>query len=83
MSDMPKCTSWLGHKFEGRYSLGAPVKQMDEHWLAIQGTVAIPRIIDASKPKTYERDVCVRCGAVIERKNDTPKTAETQTKSGA
>lgn len=44
-----------------------PVKQMDDHWPAIQGTVAIPKIVTASKSKTYERDVCIRCGETIEK----------------
>ena len=77
-----RCTSWRGHKFEGRYSEGAPVAQMDEYMLALQGTIAIPRIISASKPRTYERDICVRCGATIE-KNATPAPTDTQANSTA
>lgn len=60
----PKCTSWLGHKFEGRYSLGDPI--------AIRARIAeaeaLAMVLEASKPKTYERDICVRCGVTVEKK---------------
>lgn len=56
----PKCTSWLGHKYEGRYSEEIP------------GGFEAKRItttaIVALRSKTYERDICVRCGHVVEKK---------------
>ena len=53
----------LGHKYVARYSYGAPtigILRVGAPWRA-------ERIISASKPATYERDVCERCGAVIVR----------------
>jgi hypothetical protein len=59
---VPKCTSWLGHKFEGRYSEFMP----NDRELEFQrGSVDLVR---AFKTIKYECDICVRCGHVIERK---------------
>lgn len=61
-----KCTSWLGHKFEARYSTSAAKLtqgQMDElFWL---GSDAKRRL--SSPTRTYEGDVCVRCGALVNK----------------
>lgn len=74
MSGTPKCTSWRGHKFEGRYSS----EPKGEGWPAFnaQGTAAIEGWVRLTTKQTYERDICVRCGATVE-KNSAP-TAETQ-----
>lgn len=67
MPDLPRCTSWRGHKFEPRYSLGLPPS------LAADVLDQFPYIsLDAERnltkaPKTYERDICVRCGATVEK----------------
>lgn len=64
---VPKCTSWLGHRFVGRYSTsGAPPGSLDG--LKIDGLQAIKATVDALRSTTYERDVCVRCGATVEKK---------------
>lgn len=60
---VPKCTSWRGHKFEGRYSLGSPTLRKADSGRASE---VVP-IIEASKPKTYERDICIRCGVTVEK----------------
>lgn len=60
----PKCTSWRGHKFEGRYSERMP----DQHLEFERGTVAF---VKALKTIDYECDICVRCGHVIDHmRND-------------
>lgn len=60
----PKCTSWRGHKFEGRYSKtaagGWPKFDTNSREMAA-------KVLDATRNVTYERDICVRCGHVIEK----------------
>ncbi len=58
---IPKCTSWRGHKFEARYS-----EKMPEEGFEMKGGSSLA--LAAMKGKIYERDICVRCGHVIERK---------------
>lgn len=60
MAETPKCKSWLGHKFEGRFSTEPPpidsVNEFDgtNRWMYI--------LFDALTKRTYECDICVRCG---------------------
>lgn len=68
MSDIPKCTSWRGHKFEGRYSVEPTTDVKFSDYDVPQMTESL--FLDLAKmrqKRTYERDVCVRCGATIER----------------
>lgn len=63
-----KCTSWLGHKFEGRYSRTETQGETD-----FEGSrYAVIDAIKASKGRTstYHCDVCVRCGLVINSQDD-------------
>lgn len=60
---VPKCTSWLGHKFEARYSEKMPDQSLEFE----KATVAA---IKAFKTITYECDICVRCGHVIDHRAD-------------
>lgn len=60
---VPKCTSWRGHKFEGRYS-----EKMPEQ--GFKGNQLFPEHIRALKTITYECDICVRCGHVIDHRAD-------------
>ncbi len=57
-----KCTSMLGHKYEGRY---------DEEPNAIKLTSIEGCSVDGLRKlmirKVYVRDVCTRCGRTIER----------------
>jgi hypothetical protein len=59
-----KCTSWFGHKFESRYS--------SEPSRALAGlsaeNVSSEDMVNLLTKKTYERDICVRCGATVEKK---------------
>jgi hypothetical protein len=64
---LPKCTHRLGHKFEGRYSV-RPGKMPSSEELFWTGYSTSTQLIKAAVVKTYERDVCVRCGHVIEKK---------------
>lgn len=60
MSVTVKCTSWLGHKFEARYTLTPPEPQR------LNGTNGgVARYIASMTKRTYERDICVRCGMVV------------------
>lgn len=58
---VPQCTHWRGHMFEARYSTKLPREK-------IEMTGGNIRALEAIKDKIYERDICVRCGHVIERK---------------
>lgn len=65
MSKLPdmRCVGMLGrlfgHRFEARYSLGAPTGDIQG------GLYGAVEIINATKPKTYIHDVCVRCGKIV------------------
>jgi hypothetical protein len=59
----PKCTSWLGHKFEARFDI-KPYPGANFLRASADATV---KVINAQATRTYVRDVCVRCGATIER----------------
>lgn len=52
-------------KFEPRYDEGVPTAAQPTSYHGPAGGVA--RMLEASKPRTYVRDVCVRCGKTIER----------------
>lgn len=66
MSEIPKCTSWLGHRFRPRYSRSS-------HHADLSGIPSdvlltsydIVRITEAEAGHTYEGDVCVRCGCTV------------------
>lgn len=67
MSDVQKCTSWLGHKFQPRYSLSAASERVLDSLADGNSAVAVQALLDRFRAKTYECDVCVRCGHVVER----------------
>ena len=48
----------FGHQFEPRYSLSAPITNAN-----IKAD-DLERVINATKARTYEGDVCVRCGQI-------------------
>ncbi len=55
MSEAPKCTSWLGHKFEARYSLGAARERtFDEEWWTPWSQRL--QTIEMSRRQQYEGD---------------------------
>lgn len=60
----PRRDRWIrGCRFEPRYDLGEP------RVTKVQGLPGgTAKIIEASKPRTYVRDVCVTCGRTVERK---------------
>lgn len=63
MSETQKCTSWLGHKFEARYSRYLPDGLAAGDY---EGTEAgLREYMETIKTVTYECDVCVRCGQVV------------------
>ncbi len=59
------CTSWLGHKFEERIS-SEPLEG-DHPAYKAEGIVAILAQVRLRCKVTYERDICVRCGATVEK----------------
>lgn len=63
MNDCPRA-GWLfgACKFSPRYDIGAPADT--GYSGAAAGVICV---IEASKPKTYVRDVCERCGKAVER----------------
>lgn len=68
MSDTPKCTSWLGHRFRARYSV-EPFKSRNAELQALA-------LVNKDVVRTYERDVCERCGWAIERHIEITGTPE-------
>lgn len=52
----PRC------KFEPRYDFGVPD-------LTRFKTIPNPAFIEALKPKTYLKDVCIRCGKTVKRED--------------
>ncbi len=69
---MSKCTSWLGHKFEGRWSVIGQ-KYHFPSWANVS-------INGPAYQEVYEGDVCVRCGTFVknirETLTDATQTAE-------
>jgi hypothetical protein len=61
MTEIPKCTCWLGHKFEARYSTKNPalLKLLDN---AVGALELHPFAMKAMREEEYEGDICVRCG---------------------
>lgn len=62
-----KCSHWLGHRFEARYSYGAPTIANFKG-----DPIGVLELIERSKVRTYERDICIHCGVTIERPAPTP-----------
>lgn len=69
-----KCTSWLGHKFEARYSDVPRKEELSETVAALNGLTGYQAglVLRELKAARYEHDICVRCGLVI-----TPSRSET------
>lgn len=64
---IPKCTSWRGHKFEGRWSKDrAVIDSFKSDKITARG---LEIVMEGATKRTYECDICVRCGHRIE-KND-------------
>lgn len=61
---VPKCTSWLGHKFEARYSYSPVAGKYN-----VEGgsSAHIQAMADKMRQQTYQHDICVRCGHVVPR----------------
>jgi hypothetical protein len=61
----PRRDRWFrGCRFEPRYDLGGQSRSIQVNAITVDEMVAL---IDATKPKTYVRDVCVTCGRTVER----------------
>ena len=56
----------LGHKFQPRYSTGSPTIYPKEIGLFSPQITAMAELLESSKVKTYEGDVCERCGKKLE-----------------
>ena len=54
------------HKFQPRYDLSEPKIP----WEQLAEISIGPSAVDRLRVKTYVRDVCVRCGEVIERDSE-------------
>jgi hypothetical protein len=59
MSNLPKCTSWLGHKFRPRYSTAVIINP--------DGYPSVLALIEKRENRTYVHDICVRCGHVVQK----------------
>ena len=65
MTDCPRFGKLIGGcKFEPRYDLGVPAGRLTEF---TGSSAAFVAALEASRPKTYVRDICVRCGKTEER----------------
>lgn len=60
MSECERIGKWIGGcRFEPRYDVGEP---------KIHGKITgydLPAVLEASKPKTYIHDICIRCGKIV------------------
>jgi hypothetical protein len=54
------------HKFEARYDLSEP-KFGEIPWSGMKSFSMAPTVVEKMRRRIYVRDVCVRCGKVIER----------------
>ena len=73
MSTVPKCTSWRGHKFEGRYDKG-PVAG---NYNVTGGSERhVEAMAERMRSISYVRDICVRCGHTIEPHVEITNSAE-------
>lgn len=78
MTVTSNCTSWLGHHFEARYSETLP-DISDLFSGGFKTSVhGMSVFLDSIKSKTYEGDVCTRCGCVVNKRNPAPETDKTQ-----
>jgi hypothetical protein len=74
MTDCPRFGKWFGCRFEARYDLGPP------DLTAYKTVSAMSRgALEMHRRQTYVCDICVRCGATIERNPLTPEPAVCQT----
>jgi hypothetical protein len=75
MGDL-SCQQWWifgGHRFEPRYHLSAST--MD----SAKGTAyGVLQLAEACRDKTYVRDVCTRCGAMIDTALSPDQAEETR-----
>jgi hypothetical protein len=64
---MPKCQSWWGHHFEGRYSTVQRDTGRGFNLGAGHHAAEIAILVEALKmtDRTYHHDICVRCGLVV------------------
>lgn len=63
MSDCPRFGKWLkGCRFEARYDKGAPKVEFE-----LNGRGSAREILQACKPTTYVKDVCITCGKTVMR----------------
>ena len=71
-ANLPKCSSWFGHRFEPRYTTeesGWPMPSLGGQFADLTITtkgIDMKDLQPASK-RTYYGDVCVKCGAVVNR----------------
>lgn len=66
MSDCERKGKWFSScKFEPRYDVGPPVFS---RVTKVYGDIS--KIIEAMKPRTYVKDVCVHCGKEIVRADE-------------
>lgn len=64
LNDCPRAGKWFrGCRFEPRYDLGNPAP----YEFKSGSSSAVVDVLEATKPKTYVRDVCRTCGHTIER----------------
>lgn len=62
----PRVGKWLrGCRFEPRYDLGEPAP----YEFGKGNLYAIAEVLEATKPRTYVRDVCTTCGKTIVRQS--------------
>jgi hypothetical protein len=55
---------WIGHKYRPRFDLSEPTVTHCDGWGRLSD---VEILLEASKRKTFVRDVCERCGDIIPR----------------
>jgi hypothetical protein len=54
----------FGHNYQARFSTGStPYPEVER-----ATTQAVVAVMEVAKPRTYERDVCTRCGHTVEKR---------------
>lgn len=64
---MTPCTAWRGvHRFKARYdNTGVDPQILTK--VRIERLSTVNAVLDACRTKTYVHDICIKCGAIVQR----------------
>lgn len=68
MTEIPaKCIGWSGHRFEARYDKGSVQGAPSMNFRESVDADGLALVLEQYRPITYVRDICIRCGATVEK----------------